>query len=95
MSITGLYNTAMHFDGSWFGLIFTLSFLVFFPAPFYIVAYICFRRRYRELYSVLGVIGAFVVFVMLMSLPRQLHLSSIILMVMHERCRGCLSWVFL
>ena len=79
---------ATHFDGSWLGLIFPLGFLVLFTAPFYIVAYICFRRQYRELFRVLGVVGAIVVSGVLISLPRHLHLFEYL-----DRHRREMPWL--
>ena len=44
-----------------------------FSLPFYVVAYICYRRQYQQLYSVLGVVGAIAVFGVLISLPQRWH----------------------
>lgn len=70
---SGSYQVITHADGHWVGSLFALGFLVLFATPFYVVAYICFRRRYRELFTVLGVVAAIVVFGVLISLPRHLH----------------------
>jgi hypothetical protein len=40
--------------------------------PFLAVAYICFRRQYRKLFLVLGVVGCIAVFCELFMLPDQL-----------------------
>ena len=44
--------------------------------PFFTVAYICFRRRYRELFFVFGVVGSIALFFELMALPEQLGIDQ-------------------
>ncbi len=62
-------------DSNLVGSLFALSFLVLFAAPFYAVAYTCLRRQYRELFNILGVVGAIVVFGVL-SLPNHWLLNE-------------------
>ena len=71
--VASSYSILTHSKGDWLQAIFPLCFTVLFAAPFLVVASICFRRHYRELFSVLGVVGAVVVFGVLMSLPHRLH----------------------
>jgi hypothetical protein len=70
------YYVIKHSDGDWFGTFFALGFSGLCAAPFVAVAYICFRRQYRELFSVLGVVGAIVVFGVLTSLPNHWHVNE-------------------
>lgn len=73
-STPSLIRIATRFDGNWISLAFGFGFIALLTAPFYIVAYICFIRKYRELYRVLGIVGAIVIFGILISLPSDLHL---------------------
>ena len=65
--------------GEWFDLfIFSTLFLFVLAATAPLsIAYICFRRQYRRLYLVLGVVGAVIVFGECMSLPDQLGIYRI------------------
>jgi hypothetical protein len=54
-------------NGNWFGTFFVLGFLVFCTTPCFAVAYICFRRKYRELFNILGAVGAIII--LLITLP--------------------------
>jgi len=71
--IYGSYDVITRADGHWVGALVTLGFLGLFAIPFYLVAYICFRRQYRELFRVLGVVASIVVFSELFAIQRQLH----------------------
>jgi hypothetical protein len=62
----------MRGGGSWFGAVVMLIVSLAIAAPLLAAAYICFRRRYRELFLVLGVIGCILVFAELSALPEQL-----------------------
>jgi hypothetical protein len=65
--------TQFHFD--WAMGTFGLAILIIFTSPFYAVAYICFRRKYRQLFKVAGVVGAIFVFGEINSLLRRWHLE--------------------
>jgi len=73
----GGYSIIIHNDGNWFGSLFVLGFLNLFAAPFVAVAYICFRRQYRELFNVLAAVGAYIVFGVLISLPNHWHVTEL------------------
>ena len=77
------YHVITHSKGDWLTAIFPLAFVVLFALPFFVVAYICFRRRYRQLYSVLGVVVAIVVLGVLMSLPHRWHIIEFF--IRHEQ----------
>ena len=69
----GGYSVIIRSNVNWPAAFFPLGFLVLLASPFLAVAYICFRRQYRELFSVLGVVGAIVVFEVLISMPFHWH----------------------
>jgi hypothetical protein len=56
-------------NGDWFGTILALAFLLLFVSPFLAVAVICWRRRYHQLFLVIGVIGTLAIFGLLNALP--------------------------
>lgn len=68
------YYVITHPDGGWLGMVWGLGFLVVLAAPFTLAACFCFRRQYQGLLHVLGVVGAILVFGVLVSLPCHLHL---------------------
>jgi hypothetical protein len=72
----------LQWDGDWLGLMFVLTVYLTAASPFLAVAYICLRRRYRQLFVVLGVVGSLAIFVGLMALPD--HLGIFEFMTWHE-----------
>ncbi|MCE5269528.1 MAG: hypothetical protein LLG00_16755 [Planctomycetaceae bacterium] len=60
-----------------------IAFSALLASPFLAAAYLCYRRRYRKLFLVLGVVGCFAVYALLMALPAQLGLSEYV--VHHHR----------
>lgn len=58
-------------NGSWFGSVVMLIVSLAIAAPFLAVAYICFRRHYRQLFLVLGVVGCILIFAELSALPER------------------------
>ncbi len=73
--IDGRYGL-MQWDGDWLGLLLRLTFNAIIAGPFLAVAYFCFRRQYRRLFLVLGVVGAFALFVSLVTLPEKLGIEK-------------------
>jgi hypothetical protein len=76
LTIYGCYCVFTHPQGGWIATGLAFDILALFCAPFYVVAYICFRRRYRKLFNVLAVAGAIVVYCILSSLPRHLRIQE-------------------
>jgi hypothetical protein len=76
MLLVGLPAVVSFNDGNWFGAFFVLGFLVSCATPCFAVAYICFRRRYRELFNVLGAVGAIIIFGVLILLPNHWHVNE-------------------
>ena len=72
--VSGGYPVITHIKGDWLDALFALAFVALFATPFLVVAYVCLRRQYRELFTVLGVVGAIVVFGVLVALPHRLHI---------------------
>jgi hypothetical protein len=70
------YYVIKYSDGDWFGSFFLLGFTGLCAVPFVAVAYICYHRQYRELFNVLGAVGAIVVFGVLISLPNHWHVDE-------------------
>lgn len=76
----------MRWNGDWsdiLGFIVPLMPLLV-AAPFLAVSYICFRRQYRKLFIVLGVIGCIAVFAELSALPEQLGMFQFMDRHIHE-----------
>jgi hypothetical protein len=61
-------------NGNLSGALFGLIFSAVIAAPLLAVAYICFRRQYRSLFILLGILGSILVYVEVVSLPFQLGL---------------------
>ena len=74
--VEGVWRIAMRWEGGWFDVFFLLIFPALIAAPLLAVAYICFRRQYRKLFLVLGVVGAVAVFGLLMALPEWLGIET-------------------
>ena len=64
-------------NGNWLGTLFVLTVQSLIAGPFLAVAYFCLRRQYRKLYLILGVVGAFALFVGLSVLPDQLGVERL------------------
>lgn len=71
--IDGTYHVVTHSQGHWAGAVFPMVVLVLFVTPFLIVAKIVYRRTYRELFRVLGVVGAIIVLGTFASLLDRSH----------------------
>ena len=69
------WRTATRWQGGWFDVFFFLLFPMLVAAPFLAIAYICLRRQYRNLFLVLGVVGAVALFGLLMALPDHLGIE--------------------
>ncbi len=67
---------AVRCNGDWFDLLSPIVFHALIAGPLLVVAYFCFRRRYRKLFLVLGAVGAIILFTVLASLPEQLGLHK-------------------
>jgi len=76
-TIIGGRDIIKHPDGDWTGTMLAIVFAALVCAPFYIVAFICFRRRYRELVDVVAFVGGIVVFCFLVELPLRLHIHEL------------------
>jgi len=74
LSIGLSYEIITHLPIDWI-MALVLAFVILIISQFYRVAYICFRRQYRQLFKVAGVIGAIVVFGEIQSLLRRWHLE--------------------
>ena len=70
----GYYVVTQPHQFDWVMVTFGLAILILLSSPFYTVAYICFRRQYRQLFKVAGVVGAIVVYGEINSLLRHWHL---------------------
>jgi hypothetical protein len=62
----------------------TLFIWVSLASPFLAAMYYCFRREYRKLYLVLGVIGALVIYIELLLLPDQFGVNMFIDRRIHD-----------
>jgi len=75
-TISGSHHVLTHPQGGGIETSLALGFIALVCTPFYIVAYICFRRHYRKLFDVLTVVGAVLVFGLLTTLPREWHIPE-------------------
>ena len=73
MTVSVLYGIWSRFDGEWLAPLFVLTAFATCIFPLYATAYICYRRRYRQLYRVVGLVAAMIVFDVSMLLSRQLQ----------------------
>jgi hypothetical protein len=64
----------LRLDGEWTDVfaVFVPLFSVLRAAPCLATAYFCFRRQYRKIFLVIGIVGGFALFVELQTLPEQL-----------------------
>ena len=75
-------------NGNWLGVLISLICPGLIAIPCLIIAYICFRRQYRKLFLLLGVVGCFVIYFELLSLPGQLGLYEYLDHDMHNMGAG-------
>jgi hypothetical protein len=60
--------------GDWGGGLFWGVIPTLLAAPFLAAGYVCYRRRYRSLIAIVGVVGCIVVYIGVMAMPEQLGL---------------------
>ncbi len=75
MLITGLWSL-VHGSGDWFGTLFEIAFTLVFAGVPLAVACFAFRGEYRHITAILSVLGGFLVFGVLDSLPRRFGLTE-------------------